>query len=272
MPELPEVEVTRLGLVPHIIGRVVTNVRVHQSQLRWPVPKGLARTLLGQPLHALSRRGKYLLWTFANGTLITHLGMSGKMRIVERGTSLQAHDHIEWEFDQQLIVRLNDPRRFGAVLWTTDLPLQHPLLSQLGPEPLSTAFSAAYLVAIAKNKKIGMKPLLMNNRVVVGVGNIYATEALFAAKINPTLPAHLLSPKQAHDLVPAIKKILRQAIRKGGTTLRDFLSSTGQPGYFSIHLAVYGREGQPCVICGTTLVSIQQAQRTTTYCPCCQKM
>ena len=272
MPELPEVEVTRRGIEPYVVGQVITNVAIHHAKLRWPVPKGLAKTLHNQTLIHLSRRGKYLLWQFPHGTLIIHLGMSGKLRIVTPTTPLQLHDHVEWIFNDNLAVRLNDPRRFGCVLWTAEPVEKHPLLAKLGPEPLSKAFSVAYLLSAIKGKHQAIKPWLMNNHNVVGVGNIYATEALFAAGINPTLPAQKLTTEQAQRLVPAIKKILQQAIKKGGTTLRDFLRSSGEPGYFSVHLSAYGREHQPCFKCGTLLVSIRQAQRTTTYCPHCQKI
>jgi formamidopyrimidine-DNA glycosylase len=272
MPELPEVEVTRRGLEPNVVGQIITQVKIHRANLRWPIPQGLAKILKGQNLISLSRRGKYLLWQFPNGTLLTHLGMSGKLRIVDPKAPLQAHDHLEWIFANNICVRFNDPRRFGCVLWTTDPVEQHPLLQKLGPEPLTPEFSVEYLLAQAKKRQVAVKPFLMNNHIVVGVGNIYATEALFAAGINPSLPAKLLTAAQIQRLVPAIKKILTKAITKGGTTLRDFLSSSGEPGYFRLHLYAYGREGKPCRKCKTTLVSIRQGQRTTTYCPSCQKI
>ena len=271
MPELPEVEVTRLGLEPYIVGQVITKVIVRHPKLRWPIPKLLKKYLVGQTLLTLSRRGKYLLWHFPNGTLIIHLGMSGKLQITDPLTPPIAHDHVEWQFANHICVRLNDPRRFGCVLWTTENVIDHPLLMHLGPEPLTPAFSAHYLLSRAQNKQQAIKPFLMNNQIVVGVGNIYATEALFAAKVHPLLPARELTQEQAKKLVAAIKRILKKSIAHGGTTIRDFLASSGQPGYFSLHLAVYGRAGERCEICQSTIQSIRQGQRTTYYCTGCQK-
>jgi formamidopyrimidine-DNA glycosylase len=270
MPELPEVEVTRRGIMPFVVGQTLTRMNVYQANMRWPILRQLPKLLAQQPLLDITRRGKYLLWHFPNGTMLVHLGMSGKLRLLEKISPRQTHDHVEWIFANGCVVRLNDPRRFGSVLWTTEDVEQHPLIAALGPEPLSRDFSVKYLMQQLRNKSQAIKPFLMDSHVVVGVGNIYATEALFKAGINPTLPAKALTLAQAQRLVPAIKKILRTAIRHGGTTIRDFLTSAGQPGYFSLHLAVYGRAGEPCLQCGTTIVGIRQAQRATAYCPKCQ--
>ena len=269
MPELPEVEVTRQGIEPYVMGQTVANVGIYHPRLRWTIPQGLKRALKNQPLLSLTRRGKYLLWEFPTGTLLMHFGMSGKLKIGD--TPLKPHDHFELTFTNHLKIRLNDPRRFGCVLWTTEPALQHPLLAILGPEPLTRAFSPHYLFEKARGKHQAIKTFIMDSHIVVGVGNIYATEALFYAHIHPQMPAGELTLKQTQILVPIIKRILKNAIKHGGTTIRDFLSGHGERGYFSLKLAAYGREGKPCVVCGKPLHSIRQSQRTTTYCPHCQK-
>lgn len=271
MPELPEVEVTRLGIIPAAVGQAVTHFRIHHPTLRWPIPAQLPKLLAQQPVLDITRRGKYLLWHFPKGTLLMHFGMSGKLRLVTADAARERHDHVEWLFANGSCIRLHDPRRFGCVLWTNEDVFQHPLLAELGPEPLSKDFSVKYLMQKMQNKTQAIKPFLMDSHVVVGVGNIYATEALFKAGINPTTPAKSVTLEQVQHLVPAIKQILRTAIRHGGTTIRDFLSSEGQRGYFSLHLNVYGRAGEPCLQCGTIIKGIRQAQRATTYCPQCQK-
>jgi formamidopyrimidine-DNA glycosylase len=269
MPELPEVEVTRQGIEPYVTGQTVAKVVIYHPRLRWTIPQELKHALKNQPLLALKRRGKYLLWEFPTGTMLIHFGMSGKLCIGDKPK--KAHDHFELTFTNHLKIRLNDPRRFGCVLWTTEPPLQHPLLAILGPEPLSRDFSVHYLLNKAHGKHQAIKTFIMDSHFVVGVGNIYATEALFYARIHPEMPAGELTHEQAKRLVPIIKRILKTAIKHGGTTIRDFLSSHGERGYFSLKLAAYGREGEPCVVCGRPLQSIRQAQRTTTYCPHCQK-
>jgi len=272
MPELPEVEVTRRGIAPHIVGQIVKRFNIYHPTLRWPVPKQLPKLLAQQTLLDITRRGKYLLWQFANGTLIMHFGMSGKLCMTDKNSKRKTHDHLELLFSNDCCLRLNDPRRFGCVLWTTQDVAQHPLLVNLGPEPLSKNFSVKYLQQQMQNKQQTIKPFLMNSAVVVGIGNIYATEALFKAGIHPELPAKKVTLEQTQHLVAAVKQILRTAIHHGGTTIRDYLSSSGKPGYFSLQLAVYGREDEPCLNCGTPIVSIRQAQRATAYCPQCQKM
>lgn len=270
MPELPEVETILRGLTCRLEEKTVQNVVVRCSQLRWPVPPFLENILTGQSLQALSRRGKYLLWQFNTGTLIIHLGMSGRLKILTAALPVNKHDHIDIVFSPNLIVRYTDPRRFGAVLWTDENPQDHFLLKPLGLEPLEPAFSAKMLFQVTQKSNTPIKSLIMNAHVVVGVGNIYAAEALFSAGIHPASPAKSLTFKQCETLVKAIKKVLRLAIEQGGTTLKDFVNSEGKPGYFSQELKVYGREQQPCTACQTPLQSIRLNQRSSTFCPCCQ--
>lgn len=271
MPELPEVETTLRGIEPHVLKQKITHVTVRQHGLRWPIPAHLANTLKNQTILRAERRAKYLLLETATGTLIVHLGMSGSLRILTHPQPAGKHDHLDIEFANHKTLRYTDPRRFGAVLWTTEDPMQHALLKDLGPEPLSKNFSGNYLWKRAQGRKIPVKSFLMDNKVVVGVGNIYAAESLFAAKINPKTPAENISAERYATLVEAVKTILRKAIKHGGTTLKDFVDSDGKPGYFSLQLKVYGREGLPCVVCGTKLKAIKQGQRTTVYCEKCQK-
>lgn len=271
MPELPEVETTRRGLVPHLKQQSVINMTVREGRLRWPVPSDLPKTLIHQPLRAIERRAKYLLFRFDEGTLIAHLGMSGSMRLVSPTLAPLKHDHIDIAFANGQVLRYNDPRRFGAMLWTTEAPADHPLLAKLGPEPLSDAFSADYLVSKAQRRKVNLKQLIMDQHVVVGVGNIYATEALFMAGLDPRRAANTLKPKPALQLVDAIQMILADAIQQGGTTLRDFVNSDGKPGYFKQSLRVYGRATKPCLICKHPLSHCQINQRATVFCEQCQK-
>ncbi len=271
MPELPEVETTLRGIIPHIKHQLIDKVSVRQARLRWPIPIEIKKLLPKQTIIHAWRRGKYILLGTTAGTLILHLGMSGSLRILTHFTPPQKHDHVDIEFANKKILRLTDPRRFGAVLWTLENPLQHSLLKHLGPEPLSKNFTAAYLQQRAQKKKVAIKSFIMNSKIVVGVGNIYATEALFAAKINPEISAGKLSLARYEILVKAIKKILQAAIKQGGTTLKDFLDSDGKPGYFKFYLKVYGRANLPCVNCKTTLKEIRLGQRSTVYCPKCQK-
>jgi len=269
MPELPEVETTRRGIEPLLQGRRVSAVLVHQPRLRWPVPTELAERLPGQPLLAVERRAKYLLLRFPKGTLILHLGMSGSLRVVSGEQPRAPHDHLELAFGDQHL-RLRDPRRFGAALWTEGPPLEHPLLRHLGPEPLSDAFDGTWLHRRARNRRLAVKNLLMDQRIVVGVGNIYANEALFMAGIQPARPAGGIAARRYHALAEAVKEVLRQAIEAGGTTLQDFRRADGRPGYFAQALNVYGRAGEPCPRCGRPVRRITLGQRSTYFCPRCQ--
>lgn len=269
MPELPEVETTRRGIAPHILGQVISGAVVRQSRLRWPVP-GLDRLLRGQRVQAVERRAKYILIRFAHGTLIVHLGMSGSLRLVPAGTPPRPHDHVDLLCAGNCL-RLHDPRRFGAMLWAEGDPLAHPRLRDLGPEPLSDDFDGSYLHRMAQGRRAAIKTLLMDGKVVVGVGNIYATEALFRAGIHPQRAGRRISRQRLGQLVHEVKQVLTNAIERGGTTLRDFLNESGQPGYFAQELLVYGRAGQPCRRCGTLLKTRQIGQRASAYCPSCQR-
>jgi len=271
MPELPEVETTRRGIEPYVTGCMVEKMIVRERRLRWPIKKGLEQQLRGQRIINVSRRGKYLLLHTQAGTLIIHLGMSGSLRILPKDTAPLKHDHVDIVLDNQQYLRLRDPRRFGCVFWTTADPLQHDLLKNLGPEPLSDAFDADYLYTTSRKRKVAIKQFIMNSHIVVGVGNIYANEALFLAGIRPGLAAGRLSKSRCQQLVEAIKSVLHQAIQQGGTTLRDFTASDGNPGYFQLQLNVYGRGGEPCSRCGTVIKCLHQGQRATYYCPKCQK-
>ncbi|MET0068166.1 MAG: bifunctional DNA-formamidopyrimidine glycosylase/DNA-(apurinic or apyrimidinic site) lyase [Candidatus Thiodiazotropha sp.] len=271
MPELPEVETTRLGVAPHLEGRKVSRVLVREPRLRWPVPPILAETLTGQRLSEVSRRGKYLLFRFPRGTLIVHLGMSGSLRIVTPDSTPQKHDHFDLLMSGGKCLRLRDPRRFGAVLWTDAPPEAHPLLAHLGPEPLDGGFDGDYLHHQGKHRKVSIKQLIMDSKIVVGVGNIYANESLFRAGIHPGRASNRISGPRYERLVSAIKSVLQAAIAQGGTTLRDFQREDGQPGYFAQQLQVYGKAGQPCPACGTTLKCSTLGQRSTTHCPRCQR-
>lgn len=274
MPELPEVETTRRGITPHCLGKTVAQLIVRQGQLRWPVPAELGRILPGQTLLAVERRGKYLLLQFAAGTAIWHLGMSGSLRVVETASAPGKHDHIDLCFTSGLCLRFNDPRRFGALLWQpiTEPIGQHSLLAHLGPEPLSDDFDSAYLYARSRKARVAIKPWIMDAKVVVGVGNIYANESLFNARLHPEQLAGSLTPKQTDRWVAAIKTILQYAINRGGTTLRDFVGGDGKPGYFAQELNVYGRAEEPCTECGKPLQEIRLGQRSTVFCPRCQKL
>ena len=269
MPELPEVETTRRGIEPHIVGKRVKALHVRQPRLRWPVPPAIHEAE-GRKLQAVQRRGKYLLLRFSNGTIIAHLGMSGSMRIAARGEPPLFHDHVDLECSDGTLLRYCDPRRFGAWLWTRDDPLQHELIVRLGPEPLTEAFNVDYLVARAKGRKSSVKTFIMDSHVVVGVGNINANEALFMAGIHPKRPAGRISRARYARLVSAIKAVLAASIDMGGTTLRDFVGGDGKPGYFKQTLRVYGRAGQPCVGCKGPLTEIRLGQRSTVFCKLCQ--
>jgi formamidopyrimidine-DNA glycosylase len=269
MPELPEVETTRRGIAPHLVGRTCSGARVRQPMLRWPVPE-LGGVLAGATLEAVERRAKYLLLRFGNGTLIVHLGMSGSLRVLPAATPPRTHDHVDLLFDSTCL-RLHDPRRFGAVLWTQDDPMTHPLLRELGPEPLSDAFDGGHLQRAARGRRSAIKTLLMDGHVVVGVGNIYATEALFRAGIHPGRASGRVARARLDRLADEVKTVLAYAIGRGGTTLRDFLNESGEPGYFAQELLVYGRAGQPCRHCGTGIRTRRIGQRASAYCPVCQR-
>ena len=271
MPELPEVETTRRGIQHHVVNKNITEVVVRHRGLRWPVPAKLGQYLQGQCFSTVTRRGKYLLLSTAQGTLIIHLGMSGSLRIVAQSTPAAKHDHLDICFNDHTCLRLRDPRRFGAVLWTAKDPLQHKLLNQLGPEPLAEEFDEDYLFHRSRKRHSSIKQFIMNSKIVVGVGNIYANEALFYAGIRPTVPAGKVSKARYKKLVAAIKQVLLNAIASGGTTLQDFTASDGSPGYFKQQLAVYDRAAQPCVLCGKPILAIQQQGRASYYCPRCQR-
>jgi len=269
MPELPEVETTRCGIEPYVTGHKVVSVITRTRKLRWPIPANIKQQLTQHTFVSTSRRAKYLLLKNDIGHLIIHLGMSGSLRILDPSTPAQKHDHVDIVFNNHLL-RFRDPRRFGAMLWTKRDPQQHKLLKSLGPEPLSQEFTAEYLFQCSRERKISVKEFIMNSHIVVGVGNIYATEALFTSKIHPTRAAGNISLARYHVLVDAIKQILTKAIKSGGTTLRDFTHENGKPGYFKQELHVYGRANLPCVVCAHPLRAIKQGQRTTTYCTQCQ--
>jgi formamidopyrimidine-DNA glycosylase len=270
MPELPEVETTRRGIEPHVLGLRISRVIVHDPRLRWPIRADLPEWLANRRIEAVERRSKYLLLRFENDErLLIHLGMSGSLRLVELGTPKRGHDHVELEFENGTVLRYHDPRRFGALL-TDHTATPHVRLQGLGPEPLAAEFSAEYLYTQLGGRKTPIKPLLMNAAIVVGVGNIYANEAGFWAHIHPMRPANSLSFAEVARLVAAIKDVLTRAIEQGGTTLRDFVRQDGAPGYFKQTLAVYGRADAPCRVCGAPIVRQVQAQRATYFCPVCQ--
>ncbi len=271
MPELPEVETTCRGIAPHIQNNIITKVIVRNRNLRWPIPKGLNTKLSQQKIISVTRRAKYLLINTDIGTLIVHLGMSGSLRILSTDAAIEKHDHFELQFKDGICLRLRDPRRFGCVLWEKNNVYEHRLLINLGPEPLDKIFNANLLFQKSRKRKTTIKQFIMDAKIVVGVGNIYASEALFLAKINPKRLAGKITKKHADDLTTAIKKILKQAIKQGGTTLKDFRSSDGKPGYFQQKLKVYGRAGEVCSSCKKTIKQIILGQRSTYYCPNCQK-
>jgi formamidopyrimidine-DNA glycosylase len=271
MPELPEVETTRRGIAPHILGQKVLDVIVREKKLRWPVPANLPELLKNDSVTEVSRRGKYLLIKFTGGVLMIHLGMSGSLRIVKAGEPSEKHDHLDFQFQNGNDLRYRDPRKFGSVHWITGPLDEHPLLSALGPEPLTDDFSGSTLHVLSRKKKAAVKTFIMDSHMVVGVGNIYANEALFRAGIRPTLSAGKVSLARYEKLASVIKEILEEAIRVGGTTLRDFLGSDGEPGYFKQSLAVYGRGGEPCQVCKKVLREIRLGQRATVYCSNCQR-
>ena len=268
MPELPEVEVTRRGIAPHLTGRRISAVAVRESRLRWRVPDAVAR-LAGRKVRSVRRRGKYLLVDCGDGHLILHLGMSGSLRLLAPDTPPQKHDHFDLVLGDRML-RLRDPRRFGAVLWTDARPAAHPLLRDLGLEPLSAAFNARRLHALTRGLRTSIKQLLMDGRRIVGVGNIYASESLFRAGIHPGTSAGRLSLARCAALAAAVKRTLRAAIRAGGSSLRDYVGAEGELGCFQSRTWVYDRAGRPCRRCGAKVKRIVQGQRSTFYCPRCQ--
>ncbi|MBN46088.1 MULTISPECIES: bifunctional DNA-formamidopyrimidine glycosylase/DNA-(apurinic or apyrimidinic site) lyase [unclassified Methylophaga] len=271
MPELPEVETTRSGITPYVENNTVERVVIRDSRLRWPITDNLDEKISGQVIQSVSRRAKYLLFTTATGTLFIHLGMSGRLRILTVFQPPEKHDHVDIVFADGIILRFTDPRRFGAVLWTSEPPMQHPLLNHLGPEPLEDAFDAEYLLQRSRKRQVSIKTFIMNAEIVVGVGNIYASESLFLSGIHPQLMAAKLKKSQAEKLVDAVKLTLQKAIAAGGTTLRDFRDSEGKPGYFAQELWVYARQNMGCKQCGHPIELIRQSQRATYFCPQCQK-
>lgn len=269
MPELPEVETTLRGVSPHVLGRRVQEVIVRDKRLRWPVPDTMDE-MVGCRIETGTRRAKYLLFGTAKGTLMLHLGMSGSLHVLPAEVPWRKHDHVVLVFDSGQQLRLHDPRRFGAALWIQGDPLQHALLKDLGPEPLGDDFTTAHLREFCKNRNTAIKQVIMDAQVVVGVGNIYASEALFMSGIDPCRPAGKITRPRLEKLVAAIRKVLAASIEAGGTTLRDFVNEKGEPGYFAQTLRVYGREGEPCRTCKAPVRRIVQAARSTFFCPRCQ--
>jgi formamidopyrimidine-DNA glycosylase len=270
VPELPEVETTRRGIRSALRGRTVAGLVLREHRLRWPVDRKLGSELAGQRVLEVRRRAKYLLIELERGTLLAHLGMSGSLRVLPVDAPLLAHDHYDLVLDSRRCLRFNDPRRFGCLLWATGDPNEHPLLAGLGPEPLERDFTADHLAAKARRRRVAIKPFLMDQRVVVGVGNIYASEALFRAGINPRRAAGRVSRERLAGLVQSVRDVLGEAIRQGGTTLRDYVNAEGTPGYFRQKLFVYERAGEPCRTCGTPIRQFTQGQRSTYHCPVCQ--
>ena len=280
MPELPEVETTKRGIQPHLKGRTVTSLVVRQPKLRWPIPDEMVEKLRNQQIVSVSRRGKYIGLHTSNGTMIIHLGMSGSLYLVAKNTPPLFHDHVDVHLDNNQWLRYTDPRRFGSILWCDNLEsennsehgwLKHPLLASLGPEPLTSDFHADYLAEKATGKKQAVKTFIMDSKQVVGVGNIYANEALFLSGIDPHKAAGKIKSKQFSKLVDCIKHVLSEAIEQGGTTLKDFVGGDGKPGYFKQSLNVYGRAGAACVTCSSILEESRLGQRSTVFCKRCQK-
>lgn len=271
MPELPEVETTVRGIRPHLLNHQIEGVVIRQKQLRWPIPAlTLKRLLPQQTILEVSRRAKYILIKTTAGTLVIHLGMTGTLRLCDSTVPLKKHDHFDCQLTAGMVLRYNDPRRFGAILWAGHDLASLAILNHLGPEPLSKDFDAAYLLKRTAKRLIPIKQLIMDAKVVVGVGNIYASESLFLAKIHPLLRAEKLTASQAKALCASITQVLNAAIKKGGTTLKDFYGSDGKPGYFRHQLAVYDRAGLECIDCKTPIEHLQLGQRSTYFCPVCQ--
>lgn len=270
MPELPEVEITRRGIEPWLLGSTVSGVRIRQPRLRYPVPEALSALLEGRQVLAVRRRAKYLLIDFAQGALLIHLGMSGSLRVLPLGSVPEKHDHFDLELGPH-VLRLRDPRRFGAVLWLPAGELTHPLLASLGLEPLEEGFGGKALAQLLAGRRTPVKLAIMDSHLLVGVGNIYASESLFRARIHPATPAGRLGPARCARLAEEIRLTLEDALAAGGSTLRDFVHSDGSPGYFQQQYFVYGREGEPCRVCGRGIERTIMAQRATFHCPRCQR-
>ncbi|WP_194090107.1 bifunctional DNA-formamidopyrimidine glycosylase/DNA-(apurinic or apyrimidinic site) lyase [Vibrio hibernica] len=270
MPELPEVEVSRMGITPHLLGQTIKTIQVRQPKLRWPVPEEIL-LLQGQRILTISRRAKYLIIETDQGCAIIHLGMSGNLRVLDSFIEPNKHDHVDLILDNGKVLRYHDPRRFGAWLWC-EKGTEHHVMAHLGPEPLTEEFNPEYLFEKSRNKKMVAKQFIMDNKMVVGVGNIYASESLFCAKIHPKTLANQLTLKQITVLVAEIKKVLARAIEQGGTTLKDFNQVDGKPGYFAQELQVYGKAGKPCPICSTLISEEKIGQRNSFYCESCQKL
>lgn len=271
MPELPEVETTRAGIAPYSVGRSLHGIDIWETRLRWPVPAELAECLQGATLLGLRRRAKYLLFDWDVGLMIVHLGMSGSLRLVNPTTPRKTHDHLQFLFAEDRVLRYHDPRRFGCVLWHGQNNTPHPLLAELGPEPLGPEFAGDYLHQRAAGRKVSVKHFIMDQATVVGVGNIYANEALFRAGIHPARAAGRVSRERYDHLAMAIREVLAAAITQGGTTLRDFVNGQGEPGYFAQSLAVYERAGLACVRCGEPIKQMRIGQRSSYYCGKCQR-
>ena len=271
MPELPEVETTRRGVLPHVEGRRVKALHVYDPRLRWPVPRTLPALVAGRTIDTVDRRSKYLLFRMGADTLLVHLGMTGSLRVFTAPPPRRPHDHIDLVLENGTTLRYRDPRRFGAMLWLPAGAGSHPLLAALGPEPFDPAFDATYLHRETRRRSAAIKLALMDNRLVVGVGNIYANESLFRAGIRPAIAARRLTRPRLARLVDAVRETLTEAIAKGGSTLRDYVDSRGEPGYFQLEYYVYGREGLPCRVCGSPLKSLRLGGRATTWCPNCQR-
>lgn len=271
MPELPEVETTCRGIAPHITGHTIMQVNVRETRLRWKIADDLSSSLLGQRIQSVQRRAKYILIATSAGTLLVHLGMSGSLRIVSLAQEVGKHDHVDVHFDNGTLLRFNDPRRFGAMLWTTAPVDEHRLLKALGVEPLLPDFNGAVLYQLSRNKKMPVKSFIMDSHIVVGVGNIYANEALFMAGILPSRPAGTLTLASYERLASSIQQVLQHAITQGGTTLRNFVNENGKPGYFKQQLKVYGRAGLACVDCQQPLIEQRLANRSTVFCRICQQ-
>ena len=271
MPELPEVETTCRGIAPHVTGQQVARVIVRNPNLRWKVSSRLGKELTGQTIKCVTRRAKYLLLETDAGTAILHLGMSGSLRIIEAATPPGKHDHVDIIFTNRQALRLTDPRRFGSLHWTRRPATEHKLLCKLGPEPLGNEFTGEYLHRLSRKRKVAVKQFIMNSHIVVGIGNIYACEALYMAGIYPRRAAGRISRKKYDLLAEVIKEVLTDSIAQGGTTLRDFVNGHGEPGYFKQELNVYDKAGEPCISCRVPIKEIRQGQRSTFYCPECQK-
>jgi formamidopyrimidine-DNA glycosylase len=270
MPELPEVETTCRGIAPHMLEKTISHIVVRNRQLRWPIPPILGKKLQDEKIEHIYRRGKYILLQVSRGTTLFHLGMSGSLRLLDSNETAEKHDHFDLVLTNGLCLRLRDPRRFGSILWAGKEPLQHKLLKSLGPEPLEEDFSGDYIYAKSRQRTQCVKTFIMDSHLVVGVGNIYASESLFRCGIHPARAAGRVSKQRYNSLVAIIKQVLDEAINKGGTTLRDFVNGSGEPGYFAQKLNVYGRADEACRVCKTPIRQITLAQRSTFYCPACQ--